>query len=107
VASRPHLLNPDERLDELHWVFSHHVRHLGRMADQMDRLNLPQAARDFRRSITTWDRLLQDIEVARGMAGASNVALSPAFSRAPLSRPPTPEVLYVARQGRQDPGHCI
>ena len=44
MAGRPYLFNPDERLDELHWVLSYHVHHLGRMADEMDRLSLPQAA---------------------------------------------------------------
>jgi hypothetical protein len=107
LATRRHLLNPDERLDELHWVLSYHVRHLGRMADEMDRLSLPQAARDFRRSVTTWDRLLQEIEDARGLAGASKVARGPAFSRAPLSPAPAPAVLHVARQRRHDPGHSV
>ena len=41
MAGRPYLFNPDERLDELHWVLSYHVHHLGRMADEMDRLSLP------------------------------------------------------------------
>jgi hypothetical protein len=61
MAGRPYLFNPDEHLDELHWVLSYHVGHLGRMADEMDRLSLPQAARDFRQSVTTWDSLLQEI----------------------------------------------
>jgi hypothetical protein len=85
MASRPYLFNPDERLDQLHWVLSYHVHHLGRMADEMDRLSLPQAARDFRQSVTTWDRLLQEIEDARGLTGASKVASGPGFSRTPLS----------------------
>ena len=67
MAGRPYLFNPDERLDELHWVLSYHVHHLGRMADEMDRLSLPQAAKDFRQSVATWDRLLQEIEDARGI----------------------------------------
>ena len=107
MAGRPYLFNPDERLDELHWVLSYHVRHLGRMADEMDRLSLLQAAKDFRQSVAIWDRLLQDIEDARGMAGASNVARGPAFSRAPLSPAPAPEVLHVARRRRQEPGHSV
>jgi hypothetical protein len=62
-------LRPDEYLDELHWVFSYHVGHLGRMAGEMDRLSLLQAARDFRQSVATWDRLLGDIEQVRGTGG--------------------------------------
>ncbi len=93
MAGRTHILNPDERLDELHWVLSYHVRHLSRMADEMDRLSLPQAARDFRQSVTTWDRLLQEIEDARGLGGASKVATRPGvFTGAALAgaRPGAP-----------------
>ena len=75
---------PDEYLDELHWVFSYHVGHLGVMAAEMDRLYLPQAAKDFRQSAATWDKLLSDIEEARGTGGARSVARGPVFSR---SRP--------------------
>jgi hypothetical protein len=107
MAARPSLLNPNERLDELHWVLSYHVHHLGRMADEMDRLSLLQAAKDFRQSVAIWDRLLQDIEDARGMGGTSNVARGPAFSRAPLSPTPAPEFLRVPRQRRQGPGHSV
>jgi hypothetical protein len=107
VAGRPYLFNPDERLDELHWALSNHVHHLGRMAEEMDRLSLPQAARDFRQSLTTWDRLLEEIEDARGMGGASKVARGPAFSRPTLSPAPAPAVLHVAQQRRQDPGSSV
>jgi hypothetical protein len=107
MAGRPYPFNPDERLDELHWVLSYHVHHLGRMADEMDRLSLPQAARDLRQSVTTWDSLLQEIEDARGLGGAAKVARGPAFSRAPLSPAPAPAVLHVARHPRQDPGHFV
>jgi hypothetical protein len=107
VDGHPHLLNPDERLDELHWVLSYHVHHLGRMAAELDRLSLPQAARDFRQSVNTWDRLLQEIEDARGLGGASKVARGPAFSRAPLSPAPAPQVLHLPRQRCQDPGHSV
>ena len=89
MAGGAHILNPDERLDELHWVLSYHVHHLGRMADEMDRLSLLQAARDFRQSVAIWDRLLQDIEAARGKAGASSVQRGPAFPEHPSRfRPP-------------------
>jgi hypothetical protein len=107
MPGRAHILNPDERLDELHWVLSYHVGHLGRMADEMDRLSLLQAAKDFRQSVAIWDRLLQDIEDARGRAGASSVERGPAFSRAPLSLSPAPEVLHIARPRRQEPGHSV
>jgi hypothetical protein len=107
VAGRPYLFNPDEHLDELHWVLSYHFGHLGRMADEMDRLSLLQAAKDFRQSVAIWDRLLQDIEDARGTGGASNVARGPAFLRGPLSRSPSPEVLHVARRRCQEPGHSV
>ena len=107
MATRPYLFDPGERLDELHWVLSYHVHHLGRMADEMERLSLLQAAKDFRKSVAIWDRLLQDVEDARGMGGASNVARGPAFCRASLSPGPTPEVLRVPRQRRQARGHSV
>ena len=107
MATRPYLFTPDERLDELHWVLSDHVGHLGRMADEMDRLSLLQAAQDFRQSVATWDRLLQDIEDARGRAGASSVERGPAFSRAPLSPAPAAAVLRVPRARRPAPGHSV
>ena len=94
-------LRPDEYLDELHWVFSYHVGHLDRMAGEMDRLSLPQAARDFRQSVATWDKLLGDIEQVRGMSGARSVRRDPTLSRPPLSPAPTQEVLHLARQRRE------
>lgn len=101
MAESPRLLRPDEYLDELHWVFSHHVGHLGAMAAEMDRLRLPQAARDFRQSVATWDGLLQDIEAARGTAGTRSVVRHPAPSRAHPSPMPAPEVLRLACRHRQ------
>ena len=99
-------LRPDEYLDELHWVFSYHVGHLGRMAGEMDRLSLLQAARDFRQSVATWDRLLGDIEQVRGTGGARSAGRGPAPSRPPLSPAFTQEVLHLARQRREaSPGH--
>ena len=92
---------PDEYLDELHWVFSYHVGHLGVMAAEMDRLYLPQVAKDFRQSVATWDKLLSDIEEARGTAGARSVARGPAFSRSRPSPADAPEVLHLARQRRE------
>ena len=94
---------PDEYLDELHWAFSYHVGHLGVMAAEMDRLALPQAASDFRQSAATWDKLLSDIEEARGTAGARSVARGPVFSRSRPSPAPAPEVLHLSRQ-RRGPG---
>jgi hypothetical protein len=89
MPGRAHVLNPDERLDELHWVLSYHVGHLGRMADEMDRLSLVQAAKDFRQSVAIWDRLLQEIQDARSIVGASEVARGPAFpERRSRRRPP-------------------
>ena len=107
MAGRPYLFNPGDLLDELHWVLSYHVHHLGRMADEMERLSLLQAAKDFRQSVAIWDRLLQDIEDARRMAGASNVARGPAFCRASLSPAPAAQVLLVARPRRPEPGHSV
>ena len=107
MATRPYLFDPGERLDELHWVLSYHVHHLGRMADEMERLSLLQAAKDFRQSVAIWDRLLQDIEDARRMAGASSVERGPAFCRAPLSPGPAPLVLRIPRPRRQAPGHSV
>ena len=92
---------PDEYLDELHWVFSYHVGHLGVMAGEMDRLYLPQAARDFRQSVATWDKLLADIEEARGMAAARSVARGPDFSRSRSSPAPAPGLAHLARQRRE------
>ena len=89
MAVHPYLFNPDERLNELHWVLSYHVHHLGRMADEMDRLSLLQAAKDFRQSVAIWDRLLQDIEDARGMpARATSHAAVPSPERRTRRRPP-------------------
>jgi hypothetical protein len=92
---------PDEYLDELHWVFSYHVGHLGVMAAEMDRLYLPQAARDFRQSVATWDKLLSDIEEARGTAGARNVARGPVSSRSRPSPAAAPGLAHLARQRRE------
>ena len=90
---------PDEYLDELHWVFSSHVGHLGVMAAEMDRLYLPQAASDFRQSAATWDKLLSDIEEARGTAGARSVTRGPVSSRP--SPAAAPGLAHLARQRRE------
>ena len=90
---------PDEYLDELHWVFSYHLGHLGVMAAEMDRLYLPQAARDFRQSVATWDKLLSDIEEARGTAGGRSVARGPVSSRP--SPAAAPGLAHLARQRRE------
>ena len=90
---------PDEYLDELHWVLSYHVGHLGVMAAEMDRLYLPLAAKDFRHSVATWDKLLSDIEEARGRTGSRSVVRGPAPSRPHPS--PAPEVLHLSRQRRE------
>ena len=92
---------PGEYLDELHWVFSYHVGHLGVMAAEMDRLYLPQAAKDFRQSAATWDKLLSDIEEARGMAGTRSVARGPGFSRSRPSPALAPGLAHLARQRRE------
>ena len=92
---------PDEYLDELHWVFSYHVGHLGVMAAEMDRLALPQAARDFRQSAATWDKLLSDIEQARGGTGARSVARGPVFLRSRPSPVAAPGLAHLARQRRE------
>jgi hypothetical protein len=52
----PHSPQPDERLDELHWVLGHHVHHLGRISDEIDRLILLRAAKDSRQPVAIRDR---------------------------------------------------
>ena len=92
---------PDEYLDELHWVFSYHVGHLGVMAAEMDRLYLAQAARDFRQSAASWDKLLSDIEEARGTRGARSVARGRDFWRSRPSPAAAPGLVHLARQRRE------
>ena len=95
------LARPAEYLDELHWVFSYHVGHLGVMAAEMDRLALPQAARDFRQSAATWGKVLSDIEEARGRTGTRSVARGPVFSPSSPSPVAAPGLAHLARQRRE------
>lgn len=103
MADSPHRLRSDERLNELHWVLSHHVYHLGRMASEMDRLSLSQTAVDFRSAAAGWDKVLREIE---NVGCPSAPAIGPRVRGPALSpgRPPSallPAAFHIARQRRE------
>lgn len=54
-----------EYLDEVHRLSSQHVAHLAHLAKAFEEIGLAAAAKDFRESAATWDRLLQKIEEIR------------------------------------------
>jgi len=112
MPDRSHFLSVGERLDDLHWVLSYHVGHLGLMATEMDRLSLPQTATDFRAAAEGWDRVLQEIEDARrpGTPASGRVVRGPGLTPERPSPAPSTEVLHVARQRRQaaqGPGRSV